>query len=295
MTDPWEAYLLPEPDPEPPHQRVLRSVPGFTTNRELREFEYGETAARAIEVQLGRAGIPDTWDVSHCRAIHRHLFQNVYPWAGQFRNVEIEKVFSVFASVQQLPALVADAGAQLAIGPHDPVNRIAVADWIARAQTVANVAHPFREGNGRATRAWLDRALLRTSFEADYSRVTPLDWFAANRKEFVAFKDGQPSPGAMRGLYAGTILLPRLTTPPLSPSAELGFASSTTPRARLHRPGRLSKGQGRRHRVETFPGTAGPTRGLSVSGRTRLTPRAAVLRPRPCRCALRGAPRSCTP
>lgn len=52
---------------------------------ELREAEYRFATARAFELETGRVQIPRTFDGEHMKAIHRHLFQDVYAWAGEYR------------------------------------------------------------------------------------------------------------------------------------------------------------------------------------------------------------------
>jgi cell filamentation protein len=74
-----------------PNSTVLRNVPGLRTAKALKRFELAMVAQRAEEpLPPGRLG------VSHYRAIHRHLFQDVYYWSGKFRRVRLSKNQSAF-------------------------------------------------------------------------------------------------------------------------------------------------------------------------------------------------------
>ena len=61
------------------------------------------TALRGMQLELGRAEIPRTFNVDRLRAIHRHLFQDVHEWAGEFRTVDLAKAGKAFARVGEPP------------------------------------------------------------------------------------------------------------------------------------------------------------------------------------------------
>ena len=74
-----------------PGTTVLKNRAGHRTQRALTQFETAMSAQRADEpLPIGRLS------VHHYRAIHRHLFQDVYPWAGTFRTVRISRDDSMF-------------------------------------------------------------------------------------------------------------------------------------------------------------------------------------------------------
>jgi len=81
-----------EPDPYCyPDSTVLRNKAGITTADALERFETAMTFARAEEPLPG-----GRLSVAHYRAIHHHLFQEVYDWAGRFRTVRVTKGTSTF-------------------------------------------------------------------------------------------------------------------------------------------------------------------------------------------------------
>lgn len=112
------------------------------------------------------------FDVPHYRAIHRHLFQDVYDWAGETRTVQTSKGGNLFC----LPAYIDPQLAQLFNHLNGPPDGWAsteeefvafAADFLAKL----NVIHPFREGNGRAQLSFLHLIGHAASFPFDFSRV----------------------------------------------------------------------------------------------------------------------------
>ena len=104
------------------------------------------------------------------REIHRYLFQDVYDFAGQTRTVNIAKGHFRFAPVLYLT----EALAQIDRMPQNSF------DAIIDKYVEMNVAHPFREGNGRSMRIWLDAMLKRgLSCVVDWDNVDKDDYLLA--------------------------------------------------------------------------------------------------------------------
>jgi cell filamentation protein len=101
--------------------------------------------------------------------IHAYLFEDIYPFAGQIRDVNIAKGEFRFAPLMYLEASLKfiDAMPQRSF------------DDILKKYVEMNVAHPFREGNGRATRIWLD-LMLKTGI----NRV--VDWNNVDKEEYLS-------------------------------------------------------------------------------------------------------------
>jgi cell filamentation protein len=102
--------------------------------------------------------------------IHRYLFEDIYDFAGQLRTVNIAKGGFRFAPVIYLEAALESIDQM----PQDTF------DHIVEKYVEMNVAHPFREGNGRATRIWLDH-MLKTELGqcVDWSKVEKEDYLLA--------------------------------------------------------------------------------------------------------------------
>src|ERR1035437_3550318 len=82
-----------------PGTTVLKNRAGHRTQRALTQFETAMSAQRADEpLPIGRLS------VHHYQAVHRHLFQDVYQWAGTFRTVRISKDGSMFCYPEHIPS-----------------------------------------------------------------------------------------------------------------------------------------------------------------------------------------------
>ena len=108
--------------------------------------------------------------------IHAYLFDEIYPFAGQIRDVNIAKGNFRFAPVMYLEASLKHIDAM----PHQTF------EHIIEKYVEMNVAHPFREGNGRATRIWLDLMLKKEIQQViDWNRVNKEDYLSAMQRSPV--------------------------------------------------------------------------------------------------------------
>ena len=105
--------------------------------------------------------------------IHGYLFEGLYPFAGQIRTKTISKDGFVFANGDFLPRILTDIENM----PEDTF------DHIVEKYVEMNVAHPFMEGNGRATRIWLDFIFIKNLKQCvDWSRIDKDNYLEAMRK-----------------------------------------------------------------------------------------------------------------
>ena len=150
---------------------ILQNKLGLTSEAELARAEEKLSKTRALE--LYDTGLLDTFEAGTFKglaAIHKCLFGDVYEFAGQMRTVNIAKGNFRFAPVMYLrPALESiDAMPQSSF------------DEIIEKYVEMNIAHPFREGNGRSTRIWLDHLLkVQMRQVVDWSRVDKEDYLLA--------------------------------------------------------------------------------------------------------------------
>ena len=108
--------------------------------------------------------------------INRYLFEDIYAFAGQLRDVNIAKGQFRFAPVMYLKQSLEHIDAM----PQETI------DQIIEKYVEMNVAHPFREGNGRATRLWLD-ILLKKQLQkvVDWNLIDKEDYLAAMERSVV--------------------------------------------------------------------------------------------------------------
>lgn len=104
------------------------------------------------------------------KAIHKYLFDDIYFFAGEIRNVNISKCNFRFAPLMYLEAALANIDKM-------PQSNF---DEIVEKYVEMNIAHPFREGNGRSTRIWLDCILKKEiGMVVDWSLVDKEDYLLA--------------------------------------------------------------------------------------------------------------------
>lgn len=141
---------------------------------------------RAEEERLSKQRAIELWDkglirqyevgtIKGLQQIHHYLFQDVFPFAGKIRNVNIAKGNFRFAPVLYLE----DSLKAVEQMPESTF------DEIIEKYTEMNVCHPFREGNGRATRIWLD-CILRKELERC------VDWDSIDRERYLSAMERSP-------------------------------------------------------------------------------------------------------
>lgn len=150
---------------------VLENKLNITDSAELARAEEKISKTKALE--LFESGLLDTFEVGTFKGlsdIHRYLFEDIYSFAGNIRTVNIAKGNFRFAPVMYLQAAL------------DSIDKMpqSTFDEIIEKYVEMNVAHPFREGNGRSTRIWLDCILKKELQQViDWSKVDKEDYLLA--------------------------------------------------------------------------------------------------------------------
>lgn len=156
---------------------ALQNKLGLTDELELAREE--ERISKQKALVLYDTGLLNTFPVgtfAGLAMIHKYLFEDIYEFAGQMRTVNIAKGNFRFAPVMYLrPAL-------------ESIDQMpqSTFDEIIEKYVEMNVAHPFREGNGRSTRIWLDSILKKKLHQVvDWSRVDKSDYLMAMERSPV--------------------------------------------------------------------------------------------------------------
>ncbi len=150
---------------------VLENKLGITSAPELAEAEERISKKKAIE--LFENGILDKLEAGKfesLKSIHKYLFDDIYFFAGEIRTVNISKGNFRFAPLMYLEAALAN------------IDKMPQSNFeeIIEKYVEMNIAHPFREGNGRSTRIWLDSILKKEIGKViDWSRVDKDDYLLA--------------------------------------------------------------------------------------------------------------------
>lgn len=161
----------------PPDYTVLRNRFGIRDAAELDELE------RAFVLRRMREQAPGgRFDLAHLRALHHHLFQDVYDWAGELRTVEISKGSNQFQFRRFIETGMADVHRRLAA--QDFLRGLPASDFAERAGALlgdVNYCHPFREGNGRTQLIYLRQLAGRAGHALRLERLDRDAWMAASR------------------------------------------------------------------------------------------------------------------
>ncbi len=156
---------------------MLENKLGITSAPELAEAE--EKISKKKAVELFENGILDKLEAGKfesLKAIHKHLFGDIYFFAGDMRTVNISKGSFRFAPLMYLEAALANI---------DKMPQTTF-DEIIEKYVEMNIAHPFLEGNGRSTRIWLDCILKKEiGMVVDWSKVDKEDYLLAMERSPV--------------------------------------------------------------------------------------------------------------
>lgn len=156
---------------------ALENKLGITDSAELARVEERISKTKAAQLfESGRLERLEIGTFAGLAEIHRYLFEDIYSFAGQVREVNLAKGSFRFAPVMYLKAALANIDAM----PQSTY------DEIIEKYVEMNVAHPFREGNGRSTRIWLDQMLKEALGQVvDWSKVDKNDYLLAMERSPV--------------------------------------------------------------------------------------------------------------
>lgn len=155
---------------------ILENKLGITNQVELAKAEEKISKQKAKELfDSGDIDLVEEGTFSGLAFIHTYLFSTVYEFAGKIRTVNIAKENFRFAPLMYLePSLK-----QIDTMPQDSV------DKIIEKYVEMNIAHPFREGNGRATRIWLDIMLKKEMKQV-------IDWNQVDKEDYLSAMERSP-------------------------------------------------------------------------------------------------------
>ncbi len=155
---------------------ALENKLGLTSSADLAREE--ERISKKKAAELFKNGILDKLEAgkfSSLQAIHKYLFDEIYDFAGEIRTVNISKGNFRFAPLVYLEAALANIDKM-------PQSTF---DEIVEKYVEMNIAHPFREGNGRSTRIWLDLI-----FKKELDKV--VDWSKVDKTDYLLAMERSP-------------------------------------------------------------------------------------------------------
>ena len=252
----WREYFYPETLIEHPGgvvQGTLRNLLGERDEARLSAIEYSLTLERRKALTRSPGLVAPTRDAAEVRAIHAWLFQDVYEWAGRYRTVDIAKEGSVFAPHGAgIDAVLTTMTRHNARVPWEQLDRGDLVACTARTIALLNYAHPFREGNGRTTKAFLDRLTAAGAYTMSWSAVPLAQWNEACRHAMPLPGSARTRPASLEPVLA-RIIRPRNEGPGVSRARGIfNLAMPAGRRQAASSPGRppAPRKDGRAHRQD---------------------------------------------
>ena len=155
---------------------MLENKLGLTSSADLAREE--ERISKKKAVELFEKGILDdlpAGNFSTLQVIHKYMFEDIYDFAGKIRTVNIAKGNFRFAPLMYIEAAIENI---------DKMPQLNF-DEIVEKYVEMNIAHPFREGNGRSTRIWLDHILKN-----EIGKV--VDWSKVDKEDYILAMERSP-------------------------------------------------------------------------------------------------------
>lgn len=155
---------------------ALENKLGITSSADLAREEERISKKKAVELfENGMLDKLEAGKFSALRAIHKYLFGDIYAFAGEIRTVNISKGSFRFAPLMYLEAAL------------DNIDKMpqSTFDEIVEKYVEMNIAHPFREGNGRSARIWLDLI-----FKTELHKV--VDWRCVDKEDYLLAMERSP-------------------------------------------------------------------------------------------------------
>ncbi len=174
----------------------------LTDYLELEPIEKAFSLKRARQLEDLR--VTGKFDVAHLKSIHRHLFQDVFPWAGEFRHVNISKGNSTFGPALHLSGALAETLGKLA--NENVLRGLEPRKFASRAAFYLgeiNAIHPFREGNGRTQREFVRQLALAAGHPLSWAGFTQEEMVAASIQSHMRGDNSQLASLLERALEAG--------------------------------------------------------------------------------------------
>lgn len=158
---------------------ILINKLGIKDTKKLLEYESKITAAKLLA--LRKQNITGEFNINHLINIHKFLFEDIYPFAGKFRNENIAKDNFMFAQYEyieeELKRILNELKEENFLKDYDKKK---LSNRLAYYMAELNVLHPFREGNGRTIREFIRQLSLRNGYEFNIKNVNPNEMLKAS-------------------------------------------------------------------------------------------------------------------
>ena len=159
---------------------ILKNVRGLTDHEKLDKLERAQ-AFKALS-RLEEVPVRGSFDKAHLQEIHRRIFESVYPWAGELRQINFSRAASYpFAMVQFMQGNIDKTFAELASENHlKGLDAEAFAGRAGHYLGELNTLHAFREGNGRTQREFIRELAAEAGHHINWARVSREQMYEAS-------------------------------------------------------------------------------------------------------------------
>lgn len=166
-----------------PETGVLKNILGISDEEELKTAEASLVAWRSFE--LADNPLKGRFDLDHLQAIHKHLFCDIYEWAGELRNIDLAKDNSYFANHIHIISAARPIFETLAReGYLQGLDAVAFSKRAAYYLGEINALHPFREGNGRAQREFINHLAYKNGYFIEWEHISQESMIQASIESF---------------------------------------------------------------------------------------------------------------
>lgn len=167
-----------------PNTNILKNKHNIQDQQTLHDAEREYSSLRTAELTKNNQ-IHYTFNAKHLKAIHKHIFQDIYDWAGEFRTVDIAKG-NMFCRVMFIEDQLNYVFRQL----HKENCLKNITDTTQMGERLSyylseiNAIHPFREGNGRTQRIFIKQLAKQAGYNLDYSKIPEGELLKASIQSF---------------------------------------------------------------------------------------------------------------
>ena len=162
---------------------VLKNRLGITSQITLEKIEADLASIRSYELAINP--LHGSFDLAHLQALHYYLFQDVYEWAGQLRDIDISKGSSFFAHHTHIVTAAKPIFTKLAADKNlTGLSKELFSNKAAHYLGEINALHPFREGNGRVQREFISHLAYNNGFSIEWKNIDPQELLQAAIESF---------------------------------------------------------------------------------------------------------------
>lgn len=171
-----------------PGTDVLMNKLGIRDKNKLQDYERRLTMLRLLE--LTEKPIHGNFDLSHLKKIHQYIFQDIYEWAGEIRQVDIAKTY-MFCNVKFIETQSEEIFGKLK--EEKFLSNLEISKFIPRLAyyfAEVNALHPFREGNGRTQREFFRTLADQNGYILSFANISEEEMIQISQESFLLKYDG---------------------------------------------------------------------------------------------------------